>query len=101
MFATVKCLPPRNQPSYDIQAIAPCVYKNPFLAPGFVERSRLHMEQKELYDKMFGETPNKDVWASDKPRISLLDDQLRQGWTVFQRRTFAKTPVLWMTNNVI
>lgn len=101
MYARVGCITPGNQPSCDVQAVAPCTYKNPFTAPGFVDRSRLHVQQKQLFDKAFEDTPNKDTWASDTPRISLLQDQLKEGWTVFQRRTFPKTPVLWMTNNVI
>lgn len=101
MYARIRNTPPETPATCDVQAVAPCVYKNPFTAPGFVDRSRLHLEQRQLFDMAFENTPNKDVWSSDTPRISLLEDQLREGWTVFQRRTFAKTPVLWMTNNVI
>lgn len=70
---------------------------NPSCAPSFETRSRMNDVRRQLYAPV-DRTFNKDVWGEGSccRRQRLLQTELDQGWTVFQRRTFTRTPVLWI-----
>jgi len=77
------------------------VIKSPYCSPSFTERTGIVPFRQQLFQGI-DNTVEKDVWGSDSDalRRKLMDAQLQHGWTVFQRRTFNKTPVLWMKENV-
>lgn len=70
---------------------------NPYCSPTFMERSTIHKTRQCLFAPV-DTTVQKDVWGQGTCclRQAMLQEQLDKNWTVFQRRTFAKTPVLWM-----
>lgn len=70
---------------------------NPACAPSFDKRTQIHTQRQQLFEPI-DRTIQKDVWGPGTCclRQSLLQTELDQGWTVFQRRTFRRTPVLWM-----
>jgi len=69
---------------------------NPYCAPSFMERSTIQDQRDALFQTV-DQTTQKDVWGPGTCclRQALLQTELEKGWTVFQRRTFKKTPVLW------
>jgi len=70
---------------------------SPYCSPSFERRTQIHQTQNALFAPV-DRTIQKDVWGPGTCclRQSLLQTELDQGWTVFQRRTFKKTPVLWI-----
>lgn len=75
--------------------------RNPYCAPSFTDRTGIVPLREKLFSPV-NQTVNKDVWGPGTQRLrrELLDSQLQHGWTVFQRRVFNKTPVLWMHEHV-
>jgi hypothetical protein len=71
--------------------------RNPQCAPSYTLRTGILPLKHDLFQPIEN-TVNKDVWSpqTNQYRRDMLDSQLQNGWTVFQRRTFSKTPVLWM-----
>ena len=71
---------------------------NPECSPSFTQRTHINEVRQRLFEPI-DQTVQKDVWGPGSARIrqTLTQHELDHGWTVFQRRTFQKTPVLWMT----
>ena len=76
---------------------APLCILNPACSPSFTQRSTIHGLKHKLFQPV-DNTVQKDVWGPGTCclRQDMLGRELKDGWTVFQRRTFTKTPVLWM-----
>ena len=75
--------------------------RSPYCAPSMTDRTGI-IPLREMLFTPVENTVNKDVWGPGTQRLrrELLDSQLQHGWTVFQRRVFNKTPVLWMQEYV-
>lgn len=77
-------------------------FNTPYCAPSYDERLPMLSLKKQLYTPT-DHTINKDVWSPDNCRLRqhLVNTEVQKGWTVFQRRTLPKTPVLWMMDDTI